>query len=1357
MADSHAPEMSEVGKVPSEAAINADLPTTETVQPIDVHPVEAPTITIHSEIPADSRAPTEDKNAKAATPTAAGGSKPTPPAAKPKISYFTLLTRYATPLDKGLMIFGALGAAGSGAILPLMTIVFGDLTQIFNNAAVHHLGYDYLMPQINEKALIFVYLGIAMFVGTYIYMSTWLFTGENISHRIREGYLQGVLRQNIAYFDNIGGGQVSTRIITDTQMVQDGISEKVPMLLMNVATFVAGFSVAFAHSWKLTLVLACCVPAIGITAAMMGKFIGRFTIAGLKSYASAGDVAEETFASIRTVTSFMAQDKMAKAYSRLLDAAEKFGVKKQIVMGIGWGAIQFVVFGTYALAFWYGSILLYDGEINLGSIMTCFFSVLIGAFALAGTSSEITAINFSIGAGTTLFEAIDRVPEIDCYSSEGFMPEPVRGHIKVEHVAFRYPSRPEVVVLHDMTADILPGTTCALVGSSGSGKSTIIQLLERFYNPESGTIYLDGVNIKDINVRWLRRQMGYVTQEPVLFKGTLWENVAHGLVGTSYETWTKEKKMEIIIEACKSANAHNFIMALPFKYETRIGERGLLLSGGQKQRIAIARAIVKNPPILLLDEATSALDTESEKLVQEALDRAAEGRTTIVIAHRLSTIRNANQIIVMDRGRIIEVGDHHSLVAKGESGFYAKLVEAQKISAKKEQEEAPAGGAAPPVDPDAIIIDPVVAETEEAAKSLRRGSLHRRESRKSAHSLDSTALGKRAESVGLPAAIADVETDRTTLDIFKRLLVLNRPEAFYMTIGVIGAIVNGVTQPIFAILFGRFIGVFALPDLNDMRSQANFWAAMFLVIGIANLIASFVKFAMFGISGEKLTTRLRDKSFRAMMRQNIAWFDIEEHSVGALTSNLSNDAQNVQNMSGQIAGNLIELAACIAGGAVVAVSTGWKLGLVVLATLPLMIAANKWRMDLIRKGNQATKVYYESSAQVACEAVGSMRTIAALTRENDVANTYHRDLETPLAIGHRNAFGNTAIYAMSQTITFLINALGFWYGGRLIATGEYAGQEGFKTFFTTFMAITFSSQAAGRVFSLMPDVGKAKDSAQYILNLFDRTPPIDSWSTEEKTHVDKEAVQGKVEFKDVHFVYPNRPSIKVLKGLNLTILPGQFVALVGPSGCGKSTTVGLMERFYDVDRGSVDVDGVPLTSLNIHTLRSFVSLVGQEPNLYDMTIRENIVYGLPAETIAGLSEDVIIKAAKDANIHEFITGLPDGYNTSLGGKGAQLSGGQKQRIAIARALIRQPKILLLDEATSALDATSEKVVQEALDKAAKGRTTIAIAHRLSSIKSADAIYVFKDGVVAESGTHAELIEQRGLYYQMVIQQDLGEE
>lgn len=280
-------------------------------------------------------------------------------------------------------------------------------------------------------------------------------------------------------------------------------------------------------------------------------------------------------------------------------------------------------------------------------------------------------------------------------------------------------------------------------------------------------------------------------------------------------------------------------------------------------------------------------------------------------------------------------------------------------------------------------------------------------------------------------------------------------------------------------------------------------------------------------------------------------------------------------------------------------------------------------------------------------------------------------------------------------------------------------------------------------------MGKAKHAAQELKQLFDLKPSIDTWSSDGEP---VEAISGTVEFRDVHFRYPTRPEQPVLRGLNLTVKPGQYIALVGASGCGKSTTIALLERFYDPLAGGIFVDGKEISSLNINEYRSFIALVSQEPTLYQGTIRENVLLGADRDDVP---EEDIEFACREANIYDFIQSLPDGFNTVVGSKGSMLSGGQKQRIAIARALLRDPKILLLDEATSALDSESEHVVQAALDKAAKGRTTIAVAHRLSTIQKADIIYVFDQGVIVESGDHNELMKKGGRYNELVSLQSLG--
>ncbi|KAG6006137.1 hypothetical protein E4U21_007373 [Claviceps maximensis] len=1252
-----------------------------------------------------------------------------------------VLYRYASRNDLIIIAVSVVCAVASGAALPLMTIVFGNLQGTFQDYffAGSKMTYDAFVDELTKYVLYFIYLAIGEFIVTYVCTVGFIYTGEHISAKIREQYLSSCMRQNIGFFDKMGAGEVTTRITADTNLIQDGISEKVSLTLAALATFVTAFVIGFANYWKLTLILTSTVLALLLNVSIGSSFMLKHNKNSLEAYALGGSLADEAISSIRNAIAFGTQDRLAKQYDLHLRKAAYFGVRVKSIMALMVSGMMLILFLNYALAFWQGSHYIVEGIAPLSKVLIIMMAVIIGAFQLGNVAPNIQAFTTAVAAAAKIFDTIDRVSPLDPIDNKGDKIENLQGNIRLENIKHIYPSRPDVVVMDDVSLEIPAGKTTALVGASGSGKSTIIGLVERFYDPVQGAIFLDGRDISTLNLRWLRQQMALVSQEPTLFGTTIFKNISHGLIGTQYENATEDVQRDMVIKAAATANAHDFISTLPEGYETNVGERGFLLSGGQKQRIAIARAVVSDPKILLLDEATSALDTKSEGVVQAALESAAAGRTTITIAHRLSTIKDAHNIVVMTSGRIVEQGSHDDLLEK--QGAYYKLVSAQNIAATdeltaEEQEHLDE-------EQDQLI------QKMSKMSSGKNGQYVEDPDDNMASKMRRLSTRQSVSSMALQRATPETQHKYSLLTLLKLITSFNAPEWHLMLLGLFIAVICGGGNPTSAVFFAKQIVTLSQPvtpaNRDQIKKDSDFWSGMYVMLAFVQFICFSAQGILFALCSERLIRRVRDRAFRALLRQDVSYFDKDENTAGALTSFLSTQTTHVAGLSGVTLGTLLMMTTTLISASVLGLAVGWKLSLVCIATMPVLLGCGFFRFWLLAHFQRRSKAAYASSATFASEAISAIRTVAALTREEDVLRQYRESLAAQQRRSLISVLKSSALYAASQSLLFLCFALGFWYGGTLIGKREY---DLFQ-FFLCFMAVIFGAQSAGTIFSLAPDMGKAHHAAVELKTLFDQQPSIDSWSSEgEKLPV----VEGTLEFRDVHFRYPTRPSVPVLRGLNLTIRPGQYVALVGASGCGKSTTIALLERFYDPLSGGIFVDNKEISRLNINDYRSHIALVSQEPTLYQGTIRENIVLGSAKEKV---TDEAIEYACREANIYDFIVSLPDGFNTVVGNKGSMLSGGQKQRVAIARALIRDPKILLLDEATSALDSESEYVVQAALDKAAKGRTTIAVAHRLSTIQKADIIYVFDQGRIVEAGTHSELMRKNGRYAELVNLQSLA--
>ena len=716
----------------------------------------------------------------------------------------------------------------------------------------------------------------------------------------------------------------------------------------------------------------------------------------------------------------------------------------------------------------------------------------------------------------------------------------------------------------------------------------------------------------------------------------------------------------------------------------------------------------------MLDEATSALDNESEKQVQQTIDKLSSESSlmTISIAHRLSTIRNANKIFVFERGGVlVEHGTHDELISLG--GLYSVLVSTQQQSLETEERRE-------------------LEKKRPATSSIissHRNSIVRQLSTTTGLELAGSLIDDNDPSMN-PVAL---KTSITGV-AWKRIVSLNDPVKKWYIPALIGSAANGVSLPLNSFLVSHSLGAFQCATVDAMMTSLSHYSLGYVGLAVGATLAMFLQWSSFGVLGESFTRTVRVLVFEKLLYMDIAFFDDPNNAPGKLCDTLSSNALKMSSLSGQVIGSFVQIAASILAGIIISFCGSVKLAAVMTATMPLLILAAGVHTSVM-VGIQRSSAFEQAlkeSALIASEALQNMRTLRAFTARKWTLDRYSNCVTTPLQTAMKEAWFSGLLYGVSNSIIFLSYSLGFWYGGRLVV---YEGLS-MQTMLQSLMGVILAATGAGHAMAFLPEMVEAKAAAKDVFDLLDTPSKTGSGSGHvltEKPNI--------IEFRNVFFSYPLRPEVPVLKGASFTVEAGAKVALVGPSGSGKSSIMALLERFYEPTSGEIVVNNTQLNSLEIKNWRDQLGYVGQEPVLFDLTLEENLKYGI-SEPV-GLSD--LEKVAETANM-DFIGRVQ--WTDRLGPKGSLLSGGQKQRTAIARALLRDPPVLLLDEATSALDSASEAQVQKALDAAQEGRTTFTIAHRLSTIQNYDRIKVIANGVFVETGTHNELMNLKGVYHDL---------
>ncbi|KAL5339133.1 P-loop containing nucleoside triphosphate hydrolase protein [Aspergillus crustosus] len=1296
---------------------------------------------------------------------------------------FARLLVYGNPSPKELVVLfiGLLSSIASGVPFPIMAIVFGQLVDDMNSSTCNATpdNADSLQAGINEKVLQIVYIGIAYFVLIYIYVFCWNLTGEWLAQRMREKYFHSLLRQDASFFDTLPPGEASSRITGDITTIQQGTSEKVGIVLNSIAFFITSYIVAFIKDARLAGMLVSLAPAYLIMSLAGGYFVRKYFGRALECMASASSVALEAFTNTMVVHAFSAGSRLESRFIDHLGPARVAGIRKSVATATQAGLLYFIAFSANALAFWQGSAKIANAVENGNAAVTVgnTYTVILVLVDASLIVSQVAPFLQSFDAASVAFKKlekdIERPSSIDgTADSVGLVPSgELVPEVELRQVGFRFPSRPDKPVLQDLSLKIPAGKQTALVGLSGSGKSTVAGLITRFYDAKEGTVFIGGHDVRTLNVRYLRSAISLVQQEPCLLDRSILENIALGLVNSAAHvhltdvlktgalediaTAAREKGLSIthaidsqttnatekdhireiislVENAAGLADASKFISKLDNGYATMVGSSGNLISGGQKQRISIARALVKNPQILILDEATASLDSATEMRVQQALETAAAGRTLVTIAHRLSTIRNADNIVVMRQGKLIEQGSHSELLAA--DGAYAELVRLQNLNVSASSGDDASSSARPSLDSMALEKEKV---TEVASVQDDESS-------------DSPSKEKATEQ-------EPVTTERSASSTSKAVASLFRPYSLALLIAITGAVIIGGTYCASAVIFGNVVGkLSSCETAQSIRDAGQFWGLMFFVLAIIEFFANFISWSLFGWIAEQLIYKVRVLSLRSILEQKLEWH--EARTPSGLLSLIVKDSNALNGLTGSVVCTILSILVNLIAAITMTHIIAWRIALVCLSVVPLLLGAGWMRVSSLATFEERHNDAFARSLGITVEAVTSIKTVQALAIEHEVLSTYRRSLQGPIReIAGQSAYTNLWL-AVGYGLSNFVYALAYWWGSKQIIAGHYTQTQ----FFIVQLALLVSSQLWGQMFALAPDVSRAVQATRRLLNLLDLgstqrlsdpiTTPF-SKDLEATSHPSEKpplpspsATQPRtglsISFKHVEFTYPARPDTQVLHGLDLSIAPGQFAALVGPSGAGKSTIISLIERLYSPSAGSIEINGQDVAFADL-SFRDGIAYVPQHSVLFDGSIRFNLELG--ARPGQNLTQADLEDACQLANIHETIMALPEGYETSCGPNGDRLSGGQKQRLAIARALIRKPRLLLLDESTSALDAESERLLQDGLEKAARGITVIAIAHRLYTIRKADVIFLVEEGKVVERGTHAELVERSESY------------